>query len=252
MDIAVGERGASGFVEADAALRAVIDLTVCHLQSRAEGSLDAEDAAAVEAAAADGDVRAVLEHQHAAGAGALPLGVAGGQTGYADAGAVQEGQNVGIAGNGGNGAGCRVISCCADAEVLHVPDDKLGTVVPVPPEIVLPAENAVVRGGAEVEQPGIDDNRPVRADGGEKLIRRPHAYLAAFRHLERRGSACVRLRIRVIGTVAHGLQRIGAEVIAVRSDGAEAALQVPGEGHRVREHVQLKAAAVRQRRILLE
>ena len=98
--------------------------------------------------------------------------MAGGQTRNTDAAAVEEGQNIGIAGHSGDGAGGRVAARSTDLQVLDIVDDELGAVVPVAPEIVFTAENTVVRGGAEIEKLGVNDDCPVRTDGGEKLIRR--------------------------------------------------------------------------------
>lgn len=132
----------------------------------------AQNAAAVETAFVHGDVVAVLEPQNAAGAvTGLPC-VTGGEAGEGDVAARLEGQNVGVAGDGGDGVSRYAAVIAADGQIVHTLDDQLGAVKFVQPVVIVSLGGAVAGGGAEVVQLPVQHDIHIGADGSDQLVHR--------------------------------------------------------------------------------
>ena len=115
---------------------------------------------------------AVLEPQNAAGAVTWLPCVTGGEAGEGDVAARLEGQDVGVAGDGGDGVSRYAAVIAADGQIVHPVNDQLGAVKFVQPVVIIALGGAVAGGGAEVVQFPVQHDVHVGADGGDQLIHR--------------------------------------------------------------------------------
>ena len=248
MDVAVGEDQTVALEELGRALAAFVDLRAPDVHRSALSGLDAEDAAAVEAHAVETDGIAASKLQHAAGADAGLLRVARGEADELEVLAVLKAQDVGVARDGGEGRGLRVVRLGPERQAADVVDHELRAVVALRPVPVLPADRAVIRGGREVEERAVEDDRAVGADGLEKLVHGRDRDLAAGPDLRRLLGADGRHGdIGVDVAQGHLVELGGLERLAADVDRVVAVVGHPGA-----EVVGLEAAAVHHRGVLVK
>ena len=166
---------------------AFIDVGSRHGQVVAVSRLDADGAAAVEAAFIDGNVAAEVKRQNPAGTETGLGGVARRELLQCDAPAGGELQHIGVAGNGGDGGLCHAGT--PDGEVFKTPELQLGRCTAVfgidagPFVIGAAGFSGIVRRGRKVIGAGSQFNDGVGGKGGEKLIHRgnPDDILGIYR-----------------------------------------------------------------------
>ena len=186
MDVALTEADAVRVVHLHGAEGALVDLALVHRDAVAVGGFDAQDAAAVEAAALQPQIAAALEVQHAAGAFAGLLRVSRREAPQLDVAAGAEGEHVGVAGDCGEHGGLRIRRFRRDRQAADVPDHQLRAVPALLPEEVLALRGAVAGSGAQVVASLRQEDGAVGTDGGKELVDAADFDLSARRDLRGR------------------------------------------------------------------